>query len=784
MSGSFRLPIMGSYSVAIPDDYERPPDWITLPSLVDGDQKVVMLHKVEDHDSNFCAFSAMGNYTVDWGDGTIQNYNTSVAATHIYNFNSLSSQTLTSFGYKQVIITITPQAGQDLTRLDLNIKYPTLNLQQYSTGILDVRMAGNKFRTIGIGGDTVTSGNSYIHHRNLELFEYIGSVSPLFNDANYMFQNCYSLAKIINLNTSNVTKCFSMFYNCYSLLSVPLFDLQLANNTSNMFRNCYSLTGVPLFNLQLVTNASSMFEYCESLKFVPNFNLINLVNATNMFYNCHSLTNVSEFTLGNMVNCTYMFGNCRSLEIAPFLDTSKVTDTTNMFTYCFLLKSVPLYDLSKVINATNMFLNCQSVTSFPLFDLQLLQNASNMFQGCLSAEFPLFNLQSVTNAVNMFQNCQRIIDMPFFNLQSVTNAVSMFQGCIGLKSVPAFNFQSLIDGSNMFNTCQAIESVSLITFTSAFKTATAMFNSCNSLREIPLLNLQSLTNGANMFSSTAISNFPLFNLQSLIDGTGMFASNSYMLNIPLFNLPSLTIGTNMFNSCSSLSYIPALNLQTMTIGNGMFMGCVSSGKFLATNISATIDLTSNKLSKTSLEGIFSSLSVVTSKSISIGGNWGADIVVSKSFCGTTIGSKTITQANTSSLAVGMYVSGTGISTPVAVTLQTGANTITLNNHGLIDGKLVYIQTLVTTTGLALKTPYYVVNATTNTFQVSSTLGGSALTLTNDGTGTIYYATVITAITTNSNFTVDMAASATGTVTLSSRYLNTTLAVGKGWTVGG
>jgi hypothetical protein len=82
------------------------------------------------------------------------------------------------------------------------------------------------------------------------------------------------------------------------------------------------------------------------------------------------------------------------------------------------------------------------------------------------------------------------------------------------------------------------------------------------------------------------------------------------------------------------------------------------------------------------------------------------------------------------------------------------------------------------------TPYYVVNATTDTFQLSLTAGGSAIALTTDGTGTMIYQTLVTAINPNVSVTIDIPASASGTNSLSYRNLNTQIAVMKRWSVTG
>lgn len=63
------------------------------------------------------------------------------------------------------------------------------------------------------------------------------------------------------------------------------------------------------------------------------------------------------------------------------------------------------------------------------------------------------------------------------------------------------------------------------------------------------------------------------------------------------------------------------------------------------------------------------------------------------------------------------------------------NTITINSHGFTNGnKVIFSSTGVVPGGLVAGNLYYVVNKTTNTFQVSTSIGGSAVSLTDVGTG--------------------------------------------------
>lgn len=72
--------------------------------------------------------------------------------------------------------------------------------------------------------------------------------------------------------------------------------------------------------------------------------------------------------------------------------------------------------------------------------------------------------------------------------------------------------------------------------------------------------------------------------------------------------------------------------------------------------------------------------------------------------------------------------------PSAVNIST--NTITIPSHGFVNGNTVtFYSSEELPDGLFAGSPYFIINATTNTFQVSTTTGGSAVTFTSQGFGT-------------------------------------------------
>ena len=217
--------------------WTRPVDWLALPDVVEGDEKFVGLYAVYDHDSNFVALRCRGDYTVDWGDGTIENVADNVTAQHVYDsddYNTLGKDTECSRGYRQAIITVTPQAGKHLTSLSLNYKHSQAGLGDYRSQWLDVKLAGALLSSIVIGANSTM----------LEQCHIVGDLS--ITSAESMFENCYSLQSLPLWDTSSVTDMSYMCNSCSSLQSLPAFSVANVTDFTDWVTTCPSLGAAPL----------------------------------------------------------------------------------------------------------------------------------------------------------------------------------------------------------------------------------------------------------------------------------------------------------------------------------------------------------------------------------------------------------------------------------------------------------------------------------------------------------------------------------------------------------
>jgi surface protein len=310
--------------IEIPD-WVRPADWLPMPTVTSAQDTFVALHAVIEDSDNFCAFrftTSAGQYEVDWGDGTVTLHNSNTNAEHQYNFTTYDTAgaTLTTRGYKQAIITVTPVSG-NLLSCSFQQRFVTVPAQNqaYSTGFLDCILSMPN----ASAGASIVFGGATVRHLYVERFDVktIGACTSMAN----MFEFCSRLQSVPLFNTGNVTSMLNMFNACSSLQSVPLFNTGNVTNMSQCFQTCVSLQSVPLFNTGNVTSMVSMFQLCFSLQSVPLFNTGNVTNMQQCFQDCRSLQSVPLFNTANVTNMSNMFQTCVSLNSIPALSTASIT---------------------------------------------------------------------------------------------------------------------------------------------------------------------------------------------------------------------------------------------------------------------------------------------------------------------------------------------------------------------------------------------------------------------------------------------------------------------------
>ena len=502
----------GGTTPPIAEPWVRPTEWLALPDNVDVVQKVSILNAVFDTDSEFVALLCDGaTYTVDWGDGTVENFVASAKAEHKYSYSNinLNSDTVAKFGYKQCIITITPLSGS-LTAISLNQYHTTIGTSpsyDLCTGFLDMRINALTCTDLQIGYYGTTA--DYVRHTMLEQC-IIGELSDTSFDN--LFYNCQSLQSVSIKDTSNVTNFQGMHYNNYLLRKMPNYTFNSAGvNCREMFYNCYNLyetypiTITPLDTLSII----------------------------NMFIGNRSSTEL-DLTIDSDINysLTGTFNNCRSIEEykLTFLGSGKVTSLSSTFAANYSLIKTPIIDTSLCTDFTSTLSSCSALVELYGYDYSSATTLSGMLNGCASVKKAgHFNTTSaLTNLSNFVASCSSLMQAPTFdNTENVTTINTMFNNCYNIKTVPAYSFPSVTTTglATVFVNCSSLISVPNITFGSGVTNNTNWLNSCYSLKRM-LTPLKFTFSVANAKMSAAALN-EMYSILPTVTGQTVTVSGNY-----------------------------------------------------------------------------------------------------------------------------------------------------------------------------------------------------------------------------------------------------------------
>lgn len=566
---------------------------LSYPAL--NNNEIYGTYAVYNNNSNWVAFNVTtnggGGYTVDWGDGTSNNYNTNVTASKQYTTSSyaaLSSSLYDGTKLTRIKITLSGSATS-LATVNLTTR-PTPTTGSFPSATaqtnhwLSIAAAGTNITSFTLGasatGNNCTSGM-------LQRFYFSGSNQ--ISNFQAMFLNCYSLREVTELymgsgsSYGGVIQDLGMFENCTNLIKIPTINLNSATTTLGyMFSQCRNLPTITFLNSENIFDYTATFSNCLVLESI-NGSILNSPNVTSLsstFNNCLNLVELPAINVTNVTNMASTFQACYSLTSLKFTgNTSKVTTFSSTFLSCLSLSDIPkVIDATSATTLSSMFNGCRQLQEAPtITNSTQVTNVSSMFSGCSSLRrVPLFDTRSVTTFVSMFSGCTSLISIPRFNLRSATTVSGMFQNATNLKTIPLLNTANVTTFTSMFTGCLSLITIPAIN-TAKGTAFDSMFSGCNGLKFIPYLNTGNGTTLAAMFAScTLLSEISTLDTSNATTLLNMFNDCRSLKRVPNFNIPNCTSLQQMFINCYALTQAPTFyNANKVTTIASMYNACTS-----------------------------------------------------------------------------------------------------------------------------------------------------------------------------------------------------------------
>ena len=485
--------------------------------------------------------------TIDWGDGTIETYNSSTSGL---------KHTYTTAG--NYIVT----AEGSMYALDSYFMFDNNTNSFYPSKIITKLLRiGKEMGVTDMG--RAFHGQKLLSEIKPDLFDGCTKVTTFTE----VFRECTGISEIpegLFDKCTEVTSFYGAFYKCSKISEIPngLFDYNTkVTDFSNTFAECTKLVKIPslLFkNNSLVKYFQGTFDRCSRLESIPE----------GLFDNC---TEVTSFVGSYEFYARGCFSNCTKITFIPeglFDKCTKVTifgsdieSPVGIFYGCSNLTSIPegLFDkCTEVINLAGAFANT-GISEIPqgLFDYNTkVENFAGTFYDCeslISIPSGLFDNCTKVNKIThknfygIFYHCTNLQTIPeglFDAFTNVTNNAGVFKDCKSLQTVPAGLFDKCTEVTSFFETfygCTNLNNIPAGLFDKNTKVTnfTSTFRSCSSLTTIP----------EKLFDyNTKVTDFTL----AFIGCSSLQAIPSGLFD----NCPEITSFKETFYGCKNLTSIP------------------------------------------------------------------------------------------------------------------------------------------------------------------------------------------------------------------------------------
>ena len=469
-----------------------------------------------------------GDMTIDWGDGTIEEYDSAFLA----GSNAITHTYTDGKEYHEIGF-----------RLDSGTYFrPRL----YQDG-------NSRPKLIAIGpapeNMKVDLDAAFRDCVNLEAIDPTFIAGGGSNNASSAFRGCAKLKSFPKIDTSNIGSFNESWIFCSDLENFPLIDTSSGTNFTLAWRSCGSLTEFPEIDTSSGTSFIQTWHTCSSLTSFPKIDTSSGTNFSNTWYGCSSLTEFPEIDTSSGTIFSSTWGYCSNLITFPLIDTSSSTNFSKTWRNCNSLTEFPLIDTSSGTNFDFTWQNCSNLTTFPQIDTSSATSLSYTWYGCSGlTEFPEIDTSSATSLSHTWFGCSGLTEFPEIDTSGVTELAYTWANCTSLTSFPFIDVNNCTYFAGTWRICSSLTDFPANLFDSWSATP---YNGCFSGTWLACpLTSTSLENIINSISISPSSfNPPPINTEITID----YDASS--------GTPDITIGTI---DLIAKGWIPTLNGSAKT----------------------------------------------------------------------------------------------------------------------------------------------------------------------------------------------------------------------------
>ena len=339
------------------------------------------------------------NYTIDWGDGTIQSGRTGNVA-HAYE-----------------------TAGSHM--ISISGDFPAIHMFPNDEGREQIRSV-EQWGTI----EWQTMEEAFIAAERLDINATDVPNLSQVESLRAMFAFVRELTVNSSINNWDVSKIIDMG----ALFSISSFNGDISN-----------------WDVSSVTNMGNMFNASSFNQNISNWDVSNVINMSNMFNESDFNQDISGWNVNNVNNMTSMFRNSPFNQDISDWDVVNVNDMSGMFNNSIFNKDISGWNVSNVTNMLSMFRNSvfnQDISGWNVSNVTIMLS---MFEdSSFNQDISDWNVSNVTDMGDMFEDSLFNQDISGWNVGSVTRMLNMFANSQFNQDISNWNVSKVVTMESMF----------------------------------------------------------------------------------------------------------------------------------------------------------------------------------------------------------------------------------------------------------------------------------------------------------------------------------------------
>ncbi|MCC5920852.1 MAG: BspA family leucine-rich repeat surface protein [Cyclobacteriaceae bacterium] len=427
------------------------------------------------------------NYTVDWGDGSIEE-----------GLSENANHTYTSPATYQVTI-----SGE---------------FNRIFFGISDINNK-RKLKSIDQWGDIEWSNMSGAFNdcQNLQILAEDAPDLSRVTDMSFMFFRAFSFNENINhWDVSNITNMDYLFASTSAFdQELSDWDVSKVESMSNMFATSAFNQNINDWDVGEVRDMSLMFR--RNSAFNQDLNSWNVGNVTTMrwmFYEASAFNgDITAWDVGNVEDMSLLFllANAFNQDIGNW-NVSNVTNMERMFSRTLQFnQNLNGWDVSKVTNMERMFSDAFAFNQdLNDWDVSQVTNMNDMFGNLMffNGNISDWDVSNVEDMGNMFSN-NRVFnqDISRWDVSKVTNMANMFNTALEFnQNISNWDVSGVENMRGMFNNAEAFNQAIGNWDVSAVKNMSSMLNNAISFdQDISNWDISNVSDMRNLLNNVSIS---------------------------------------------------------------------------------------------------------------------------------------------------------------------------------------------------------------------------------------------------------------------------------------